>query len=585
MGVEHPTGTDTKLVKPDHPKPPAPPPDNPGSPGQPSRTESRSRSQEPASAQPDRDQKTDASEPEAKDKPQTAGNSPAEQDEPTDSSTSAKPQHTLPPDNPGSPSQPSRLESLARAREPVHQNEPQHTEPEDNGTPPTEERKPHSEAKPTAEDGRSAAGEKPEAADESVSPGQKYTLPSDNPGSPSQPSRLESLARAREPVQQENDNSKPEDADGAEPTGTEPQDAPKPADTIPDDLDRRISGDGPPDDNWSAADVDEDELERGIADRLKQVAVKLDLRREPKELAGTVDHPDFQDPKEDPKNIPDRYGTPLDRPDGSRTPLFDGRPKREQVEQGALGDCGVIATLGAVAGHHPEAIRDCVRETDDGNYQVRLHEAKYSTSKQRYEPTGRPITLTVTPDLPIDDEYPGVPAFADDPSSGAAWLSVLEKAIAGMDQTWPARRRRLATELWNVRGNTGDAPTGYVRLNQGSNPAERAELLTQLTGRPAKTVQFPADYDNQGRTADQRLHDEIVDQLSQNKPVIVGTRTPLKGEPPLPGKLIKGHAYEVIKVDDQGRLHLRNPWNDRHPEPMNIREFRAGIRPRYSTLE
>lgn len=273
------------------------------------------------------------------------------------------------------------------------------------------------------------------------------------------------------------------------------------------------------------------------------------------------------------------------RADGSRTPLFDGEPTREQTEQGDLGDCGIIATLGAIAGHHPRVIRDCVRQTDDGNYQVRLHEAEYSTSMRRYEPTGRPITLTVTANLPIYDGHPGKPAFANSVSTGSAWAPVLEKAIAGADQTWNGERRDKATRIWNAQGYPGAAPTGYVRLNQGSGPRDRAELLTQLTGRPAKTVEFPSGYDGQGRNADHRLRDEIVDQLSDKKPVLVGTRERRTGESSLPKGLQQKHVYEVTKVDDEGRLHLRNPWNTRHPGPMTIQEFKAGVRPRYTTLD
>jgi hypothetical protein len=70
------------------------------------------------------------------------------------------------------------------------------------------------------------------------------------------------------------------------------------------------------------------------------------------------------------------YGPPPDRPDGTPIPCFDGPPTREQTVQGQLGDCGVIATIGAIAGHRPEAIRDCVRPNDDGSYEVRLHETR-----------------------------------------------------------------------------------------------------------------------------------------------------------------------------------------------------------------
>ena len=42
---------------------------------------------------------------------------------------------------------------------------------------------------------------------------------------------------------------------------------------------------------------------------------------------------------------------------------------------------------------------------------------------------------------------------------------------------------------------------------------------------------------------------------------------------------------KVTNVDDQDRIHLRNPWNRRHPDPLTIDEFKAHIRPRYTTLE
>jgi hypothetical protein len=106
------------------------------------------------------------------------------------------------------------------------------------------------------------------------------------------------------------------------------------------------------------------------------------------------------------------YDLPPARPDGTPIPCFDGPPAREQTRQGQLGDCGVIATLGAIAGHRPEAIKDCVRPIDDGGYEVLLHETRYVPDQGRTEPTGRMITLTVTKDLPVLEDEPGTPAFA-----------------------------------------------------------------------------------------------------------------------------------------------------------------------------
>ena len=499
--------------------------------------------------------------------------------ETTDKPTTQDRPYAPPPDNPGSPGQPSRLESLARAREAQQAGAAQRIAAANAGgkrdtTPGTEIGDKDAQAYDEQSTDEPSTQDRPTAQATEV---------------PTTPDALDT----QEPGDETGLSDR--DATDCEPSG---EDAGRPADqqeTAPDatsdepqsgDWERRISGEGlPPDEDARVTDLDEEAYERGVADRLKQIARKLDRSDQPEELADTVDRPDFQDPSEDPAYVPNRYGTPLERRDGTRTPLFDGEPTREQAEQGVLGDCGIIATLGAVAEHHPEALRDCVQESDDGSYQVRLHEAKFSRSNWRYEPTGRPITLTVTPDLPVFDQRPGTPAFANSTSTGAAWAPVLEKAIAGTDQTWNDERRDKQTAIWNARGKTGNAPTGYIRLNQGSNAGERSELLTQLTGRPAKTVEFPSGYDNRGRSADHQLRDEITDQLSDGKPVLVGSRSLRKGETTLPRNLRKSHVYEVTKIDDKGMLHLHNPWNTQHPEPMTIQEFKANIRPRYSTLE
>lgn len=395
--------------------------------------------------------------------------------------------------------------------------------------------------------------------------------PPDRPGADGFPSRAESRAVAAYAV-------RPDGAEQGEPSsGTEGR--------TEDVRSRAILGEGVSDDNARTIDVEDTTLERGLLDRLKQVGARLDRGDEPRELSGTVDRPDFQDPSEHPSLVPDRYGTPLRSADGSRVPLFDGEPAREQTQQGRLGDCGIIATLGAVAGHRPGAIRDCVSETEDGDYEVRLHEAEYSTSQMRYEPTGRTITLTVSPELPVYDADPARPAFADSSDTGAAWAPILEKAVAGSDQTWSDERRDRWSDRWEVQGGEGEAPKGYVRLNQGSNAGERAELLTQLTGRPARTLEFPSGSDRNGRSVDQQLAEEFRARLSDNKPILVGTRPKRADEASLAKDLQECHAYEVTEIDDKGLINLRNPWNDLHPQPLTVQEFKDNVRPRYTTME
>ncbi|WP_131760980.1 ADP-ribosyltransferase [Actinomadura fibrosa] len=302
----------------------------------------------------------------------------------------------------------------------------------------------------------------------------------------------------------------------------------------------------------------------------------------PPDVHAPVERPDFQDPKA--FNPPDRYGTPLERPDGTRIPLFDGEPTREQTRQGKLGDCGIISTLGAIAGHMPEAIKNCVRENPDGTFEVRFHGAELSGKTGAYVPTGQQIVLTITPDLPVHDNDPGQASFADVRETGVAWTAILEKAIAGIDETWTPERAGKWEERWQVVGS-GEPPHGYVRLNQGSHPSDRAELLTQITGLPAKSHELPDRYDHNGVHPDKQLVAEFRRLLDENKPILVGSQTRLLKEPPLTHDLESGHAYEVVKVDDAGRIHLRNPYGHADPLPLSAKEFRANMRRLYTTLE
>jgi hypothetical protein len=100
---------------------------------------------------------------------------------------------------------------------------------------------------------------------------------------------------------------------------------------------------------------------------------------------------------------PDVHGRPLDRPDGTRTPLFDGDPARDQVQQGGLGDCGVIT------------------------------------------------------------KRPDQPGFASSGDAGVAWPSIREKALAGVDRTWTNDRRTDWEKRWPRQCEHGDRlPHGLI---------------------------------------------------------------------------------------------------------------------------
>jgi len=187
----------------------------------------------------------------------------------------------------------------------------------------------------------------------------------------------------------------------------------------------------------------------------------------------------------------------------------------------------VIATLGAIAWHRPEVIEGCVRPDEHGTYEVRLHETRYVPEQGRSEPTGRMVTLTVTPDLPMRDG----------------------------------------------------------RLDQGSTARDRAEILTQVTGEPAINRTFPKAMPEAGLAAESLLAAKFWHLLDDDKPILVGTRPRRPDEARLPHGLIDSHAYEVVAVTDVNMIQVRNPWNRRHPELMTPKQFRDNFRPYYTTLE
>jgi hypothetical protein len=297
-----------------------------------------------------------------------------------------------------------------------------------------------------------------------------------------------------------------------------------------------------------------------------------------------VDRPDLNDSFD--RYSPDRYGDPLTRADGSRITCFRGPPSREQTRQGWAGDCGLIAALGSVAAHRPDDITDRVRLEPDGTYGVSLSEARQTDCGAA--PTGRSIELSVTRHMPVYDEDPATPACAK-AQGGTAWCPVIEKAFAGVDQTWTTERRVTWLDSWaslcaqdqadkveNPR--SGPAPLGYIRLHQGTTPWERAEILTQLTGQESVVRQFPADPE------EWRINRVIRTQLENGKPVLVSSRSQSYGDETLPHDLEPEHVYEVTGVE-RGKIVLRNPWNRDHPEPMETDEFVRDIRPWYTTLK
>jgi hypothetical protein len=213
----------------------------------------------------------------------------------------------------------------------------------------------------------------------------------------------------------------------------------------------------------------------------------------------------------------------------------------DDVSQGGLGDCYLMASIGAIARNNPQAIRNMIRENHDpsGNvvsYTVRLHEEKSWLSRLFGGSQFKARDITVDATFPQTRANPG-----DTGGDGAQelWPMILEKAFAQM------------------KG-------GYDEIGDGGWPEKALEALT---GRNANR-----------HDADDLRFDQVAGALGRGQHVVFDTAGDAKKLAAAYG-LVTSHAYtlESVRVDDQGKgwVQLYNPWGYNHPPEIPFDKVRS----------
>lgn len=195
--------------------------------------------------------------------------------------------------------------------------------------------------------------------------------------------------------------------------------------------------------------------------------------------------------------------------------LFIKGPEQNDVDQRSVGDCGLQATLAAIAQKRPGFLRRMITENPNGSYTV------------TFQNKGRdPVKIVVQPEMLYDAQGNPLTGFGDtpdDPNRNELWSVVVEKAAA----------------QW--RG-------GYKDI-QGRWPADWME---EITGASADRIE--AD--------DVESTNDVQKLLDSGKSVTLSTQDP-KDHPGMndvkPKSLFGPHAYTVIGVKD-GKVLLQNPW-------------------------
>lgn len=205
-------------------------------------------------------------------------------------------------------------------------------------------------------------------------------------------------------------------------------------------------------------------------------------------------------------------------------PLFAAAgPTANDIDQGSLGDCWLLASMGAMAQANPNAVRQTVVDLGDGTYAVRLGGSSY---------------YRVDADLPTRIATSWTPVYGGLGVDNSLWAAVVEKAFAD----------------YRTGANT------YASLASGPG----TEGLRGVNG---QSVDWKA-YDEYGSA--QGLVNDIASKFDSGRAVVCVIGTVGGGAP-----LIGNHAYTVVGVNRNAAgtvvsVILRNPHGPAGPASVTV---------------
>jgi hypothetical protein len=215
----------------------------------------------------------------------------------------------------------------------------------------------------------------------------------------------------------------------------------------------------------------------------------------------------------------------------STLPLYgpSGAPAYQDVNQGYLGDCYFLSSLGEIALKDPSAIESMIWSNGNGTYGV------------RFMVDGQPDYVTVNSELPLMGAgYRWANGSTLEFANGNAdnWVGLIEKAYAELNaQTGAPHGRELNSASDSYEGITaGDASaitllTGQSETGYALNPQDSASALASIMS-------------------------SLASSWSAGEEVLMST------PPSSNGNLVGDHMYMITGVNAAtDTFTIRNPWN------------------------
>jgi hypothetical protein len=209
-----------------------------------------------------------------------------------------------------------------------------------------------------------------------------------------------------------------------------------------------------------------------------------------------------------------------------------GAPSFQDVFQGNLGDCTVMASLAEVAGLNSSIIQNMF--TYDGTAQEGGDTVNVWTV--RFYHNGQADYVTV------DSELPDGGSRYDHPNNNL-WAALAEKAYAQINLEYWLDTMDSSHNDYSMAGQYS-----YAALDNG-NAATMAQALGAITG---LSTGFFVGFGGLG----QAKASDIANHLENGEFVVLGT-----GGSPSSGNLVAKHAYAVLSYDpNSDHFQLLNPW-------------------------
>ncbi len=215
------------------------------------------------------------------------------------------------------------------------------------------------------------------------------------------------------------------------------------------------------------------------------------------------------------------------------------------VAQGSLGDCYLLAGMAAVSRASPDAIQKLIKDNGDGTFEVTLYIRKNSWSK----PT--PVTKTVDARLAVKNPDNPLYAKTGDKMAGGTemWPALIEKTLAMHKESYDLISGGNVGKGFQFFG-ASELLTGKPEGYQKTDKMDDDDAL--LTIGAALESGEPVTVDSYDMTNDATMTAEA------NKKNVYGN-----------------HAYAPVSVDLEARtVTLQNPWGSSHVEKLPIAEFR-----------